>query len=61
MNRTDPVGASAPAAFVSVAVSVTAAPGTMLPVGSAEVSKPGVALLMVIWAAPVAAPFSPED
>jgi hypothetical protein len=61
MNRTDPVGASAPGAFVSVAVSVTAVPGTMLPVGFAEVAKPGVALLMVIWAAPADAPLSPED
>src|SRR5258705_9320237 len=61
MNRTDPVGGVAPGALVSVAVSVTDVPGTTLPLfGVAPVARPGVALLMVICAAPPAPPFSPD-
>ena len=61
MNRTDPVGAIAPGAFVSVAVSVTDVPGNTVPAGFAVVARPGVALSTVICAAPLAPPFNPES
>jgi hypothetical protein len=61
MNRTDPVGATAPGAFVTVAVSATDVPGTTVPVGFAAVVSPGVAFCTVICAAPPAAPVNPED
>src|SRR5262245_59289947 len=57
MNRTNPVGAIAPGAFVRVALSVTDEPGTTsLAFVLDNVANPGVALLMMIWAIPPAAP-----
>jgi hypothetical protein len=48
-NRTDPVGGIAPGAFVTVTVSVTDVPGSMLlALGFDNVANVGVALLTVV-------------